>query len=133
MRTITHTMIVCALIIVAACHSTKKNKTSEAPAPVANAPAGPARSSDGIFEPGEPELNALIGKYPDLSLQTLKNGHALYTGECTRCHGAKNIYRIETERWPGIIENMAHKAKFNDVQKDAVFKYVMSVKATQPG
>ena len=129
-------MIVCALITVAACHSTRKTNSAETPAvstnPTGPATAGPARSTDGIFVPGDEEVKALSAVYPGVTLETLKDGHALYTGDCTRCHGAKNIYRIGKEHWPAIIDNMAKKAKFTDVQKDAVFKYVMSVKATQP-
>jgi hypothetical protein len=129
MKTITHTMIVCALVGIAACHSTRKNKSSET---ASGSPATPARSSDGIFAPGDAELKAVAVKFPDVTMQTLTEGHSLYTGACTHCHGAKNIYSRPVERWPSIIDNMAAKAKFTEAQKDAVLKYVLSIKATQP-
>ena len=65
-------------------------------------------------------------------MDKLKEGHTLYTaGACINCHNAKNIYRYNEEQWKGIIDNMAIKAHINDTQKDAVYKYVLAIKATQ--
>jgi hypothetical protein len=89
-------------------------------------------SSDGIYEPGEKELTAIQTQYSDVTLDKLKTGHMLYTvGPCVNCHGAKNIYKRETSRWKNIITEMAEMAKLNEEQTDAVYKYVLSIKATQ--
>ena len=113
-----------AVVIIAACHS-KKKATETTPAPV-------VKSTTGIFAPGEEELTAIKSKFPDVTLPVLTEGHAIYTGVCTNCHGAKNIYRIPEERWQSIIDNMAPKAKITASQKDALTRYVFSIKATQP-
>ncbi len=91
------------------------------------------RSSDGIYTPGEKELAAIQTQYSDVTLDKLKEGHMLYTvGACVNCHGAKNIYKREESRWKKIIDEMAVMAKLNASQTDAVYKYVLSIKATQP-
>jgi cytochrome c1 len=112
------------VLITAACHSKKKAATAE-PAPV-------VKSTTGIFAPGEEELTAIKARFPDATLSVLTEGHSIYTGTCTNCHGAKSIYRISEDRWQPIIDDMAKKAKITDTQKDALTKYVFAIKATQP-
>lgn len=122
-----------AVLIVAACSASKKTSTSTASAPPHPAPVTPvAKPASGVFSPGNEELTAIQAKYNDVTMRTLTDGYAIYTGTCTGCHGAKSIYKRPEEAWRGIIDDMAIKAKISDVQKDAVYKYVMAIKATQP-
>lgn len=95
--------------------------------------SNPAASTDGVYVPGENELLAIQAQYSDVTLEKLKEGHMLYTvGPCVNCHGAKNIYKRETVRWKSIVDEMAKMAKLNEAQTDAVYKYVLAIKATQP-
>lgn len=110
------------LFLITACHS-KKKATESTPV---------AKSTTGIFAPGEEELTAIKTKFPDATLPVLTEGHAIYIGVCTNCHGTKSIYRIPEEKWQPIIDNMSKKAKITDLQKDALTKYVFAIKATQP-
>jgi hypothetical protein len=134
------------LLIIAACKSKKKttdsgtstttNNSTPTATKTETAVAGPllpARSSGGVNAPGNEELAAIQKNHAAVTMETLNQGYAVYTGaQCTGCHGAKNIYNRAEENWPGIIDRMAKKAEINDVQKDAVLKYVLAVKATQP-
>lgn len=113
---------VAAVLIIAGCHSKKKAASS----------GTPSKSTTGIFAPGEEELTAIKTKFPEATLPVLTEGHSIYTGVCTNCHNAKSIYRISEDKWPSIIDEMASKAKITDSQKDALTKYVFSIKATQP-
>ena len=76
-------------------------------------------------------FRSVQSKYAGTSMQVLTDGYKLYTSVCTNCHDAKNIYREPEQLWPGIIDAMAQKASLTAVQKDAVLRYVMSVKAVQ--
>lgn len=126
--------VLLAVLIVAACSASKKATTPTVSAPPAPAvPAAPvAKAANGVFAPGNEELTAIQAKYKDVTMHTLTDGYAIYTGTCTGCHGAKSIYKRPEDAWRGIIDDMALKAKITDVQKDAVYKYVMAIKATQP-
>ncbi len=134
--------IVLAILIIAACHTSKKTTksatstvivTNTTPNPtVTTQPVMIAKSYDGIFAPGNDELIAIQTKYKDCTLQTLAEGYSLYTTSCTNCHKAKNIYYIPDERWYDINENMSRGAHLTDTQKDAVYKYVLAIKATKP-
>lgn len=115
------TLIAIAILIIGACGSSKKIATTTTTKP-----------ADGIYAPGSEELTAIQAQYKDVTLEQLQEGHTIYTtGACIKCHGAKNIYKREEAKWKDIIEDMAKKAKISDVQKDAVYKYVLAIKATQ--
>ena len=125
-----------AVLIIAACHTTKKTE-STAVTPLAPAtPAAPVseavKSKNGIFAPGEDQVIAIQSKYPGATLAVLTEGHTIYTGTCTNCHGAKSIYRISEAKWPDIIDDMGEKAKLSTTQKEALTKYIFAIKATQP-
>jgi mono/diheme cytochrome c family protein len=119
-----------AALIIVACNTSKKTTTTAAP--VVTTPAPAAKPSNGVFIPGNDQLVAIQVKHPDATLAVLTEGHSLYTGSCTNCHGAKSIYRIPEDKWQAIIDDMAPKARLTDLQKDALSKYVFSIKATQP-
>lgn len=126
-----------AVLIVAACHSTKKTESTAATPPATpttpEAPVSEAvKSKNGVFAPGEEQVTAVQMKHPGATLANLTEGYKLYTGTCTNCHGTKSIYRISEDRWPGIIEDMAQKSKLSATQKDDLTKYVFAIKSTQP-
>ena len=88
-------------------------------------------SSTASIVPTNVQLKAIQVKYPDVTMQNLTNGHDIYTGVCTNCHGMKNIYKRSEESWKHEIDVMAPKANISDTQKDELFKYILSMKATQ--
>lgn len=118
-------------IILAACTANKKSTSTKEADTTIHSPA-PAKS-DGIYAPGEKELNALRANYKDLTLETLTKGYNIYSnGACINCHGAKNIYEISIMQWDNILEDMAPRAALTEAEKDAVYKYVLSIKSTEP-
>ena len=141
MNTVKLMLLAIALIFVAACNSHKKNAiTTVTSTPVttpttsitASVNTAPAKPANGVYAPGEAELTAIKVQYNDISLNKLMEGYSIYTeGACIKCHGAKNIYKRGVEQWKGIIDDMAEKARISDAQKDAVYKYVLAIKATQ--
>jgi hypothetical protein len=98
-----------------------------------NEPLVTVKPATGINAPTETDLTAIKAKYADVTMEKLKEGHLLYTeGACTNCHSAKNIYKRPESEWKHIIDEMAEKARITEAQKDAVYKYVLAMKATQP-
>ena len=102
-----------AIIVLVSCGTSKK-----APAP--------------SIVPGEAQLTAIKEKFPETTAQTLSEGHAIYTGACTNCHGQKNIFKRSEASWMHEIDDMSPKANLTVAQKDALTKYILSMKATQP-
>jgi glutaredoxin len=139
MKTTKITFIFVSAIIITACSSTKKSATSTTSSATTStntrstSPFLFANPANGIYAPGNEELTAIQAQYKDVTLDKLKEGHAIYTqGACTNCHGAKNIYDLAEVQWKSILDDMAQKAEISDAQKDAVYKYVLSIKAMQP-
>ena len=126
------------LLTIGACNIFKKGPSKPAPVPpsppVNAAPriAPSVHSSDGVFAPGNAELLALQATNKEVTMQTLLEGHTLYTGVCTNCHSPKSIYSRPEDAWPAILTSMAREANITDKQKDAIYKYVLAMKATQP-
>ena len=113
-------LAVTAVAFLAACTpKASKSTTASTPATIST-------------EPTETSLSVAKTKYPDVTLDVLKKGHTLYYGACTRCHGAKNINKIDEKEWVGILDEMAPKARLLPEEKDAVWKYIMSVKLLSP-
>lgn len=135
MKTTKITLLFAATIIIAACSSSKKTTTSVSSSNTTT-PANTnvtTKPSSGIYAPGNEELAAIQTQYKDVTLAKLNEGHTIYTqGACINCHGAKNIYKRGEAQWKDIIDDMAKKAKISDEQKDAVYKYVLAIKAAQP-
>lgn len=89
-----------------------------------------ASTTVNTLEPGEAEVKAIQERYTGVSLQTLKDGYAIYTGPCAKCHRKKKIYSKSEEEWSKILNKMAPKSKLTSEQKDALWKYIVAMKAT---
>ncbi|MGZ3864926.1 MAG: hypothetical protein ACXVC6_00610 [Bacteroidia bacterium] len=107
-----------ATLVFTGCKSKSGSKTKST---AASAEAKPADSF-------EANLAAAKTRFPDVTMETIKSGHSIYYGACTNCHGPKNINNWNEKEWVGILDEMAKKAKLTAPEKDAVWKYVMSVK-----
>lgn len=111
------TIIAISAIIMTACGSSKKSSTPSAAAP--------------SIIPGEAQLTAIKAKYPDATAEQLKQGHSIYIGACTNCHGQKNIFKRSEASWLHEIDDMSPKAKLTAEEKDALTKYILAMKAIQ--
>jgi len=114
-----------AIILAFAC--TPKASKSTAATSSATAAVGPAAPPANSV-PTDAHLAAVKTKYSDATMDQLKQGHSLYFGACTRCHGANNPTRWDEKQWTGILDDMAGKASISATEKDAVWKYIMGVK-----
>lgn len=135
-----YSALFCAAFALASCHINRQTASNVSPppptAPVTNSPGLDfefIKPPDGIHAPGDAELAAIQKQYKDANMQQLQEGHALYTtGLCTSCHSPVGIYQYDEQTWKNIVDDMASRAGMTEVQKDAVYKYVLSIKSTQP-
>jgi hypothetical protein len=140
---ITKTIFLFSIIVAAACSSTKATTkaTTATGTTTPNQTTPPATSpvpfflvpKTGTHAPGNEELVAIQKTHKEVTLDLLKKGHAIYTqGACVSCHGAENVYKYSELEWLDLINDMAFRARLSDAEKDAVYKYVLAIKATQP-
>lgn len=124
------------ILLIMACHTNKK-ATSQ-PTPVANETVNtntvstlPNSNSD-PFAAGETEVKAIQPRFPDVTAAVLKEGQRIYTGPCVKCHNESKmkLYTRTEESWQKAIDHMAPKAGITDVEKDALWKYVLAMRAS---
>lgn len=126
-------------IFLFTCKSTKQSvSATPASPPPPVAPSEPikttflALSVNGVYAPGEEELQAIQPYNKDITLDKLSKGYSLYSqSACIQCHPAKNIYDIKASDWNRILEDMSTKAMISNEQKDAVYYYVLAVKTVR--
>lgn len=92
---------------------------------------GGASSSENKWMPGDAQLKAIQTVSVDVTAQTLKEGYDIYVGACTNCHGKKNMYKRTAAEWEKDVNRMAPKAKITDPQKDALWKYIVSMRMSK--
>jgi hypothetical protein len=136
MRSAELKIVILLLVFVTSCKTVKKAAPAQ---PEVKTSAASDNSylfnmaPNGIREPLVEDLVRVQSRYPDLTIQVLNEGHLLYSkGACVSCHTAQNIYSYNEGQWKKIIDDMAFRANISEEQKDAVFKYVMTMKAIQP-
>ena len=57
---------------------------------------------------------------------TLEAGRRVYLESCTHCHKPEPVREYAAARWPGIIGEMAERAKLSAAQQSAVLAYVLA-------
>jgi cytochrome c5 len=105
----------CLFLVVAVMTACGFPKAGAAPPPLSQAQVAVAAA----MSPGDSE-------------QSLSSGHDLFIAKCNGCHGYPDLGSIAEERWPGIMERMAHKAELNRSQGDEVLHFVLAARTPTP-
>lgn len=125
--------IIISMLMIAACSTSEKGTSSSGREPPPSATNSYVKLPVKTYVPGSSEVTALRSQYSDVTPEKLNEGYIAYTqGACVNCHEAKDIYLIAEAQWKNIIDDMAQRAYISNELKDAVYKYVISIKATQP-
>ena len=59
----------------------------------------------------------------------LEAGRKVFLNRCIPCHALPDIARYDSERLPGIVSWMSGRAHLTPEQKNALTKYLLTVKA----
>jgi cytochrome c5 len=81
-----------------------------------------------------PVTPALVsaGEKAGATAADLEAGRRLYGGKCTACHSAEPIGRYSVGEWPGIIADMAGRAKLNAAEREQLRDYIFAAHQTLP-
>ncbi len=74
--------------------------------------------SKGLNPNDTAKVDAAFAKYEE------SDGKALFKQKCAKCHNYRLPETKTVEKWPGIMDRMARKAKLTDDQKSAVVAFV---------
>jgi mono/diheme cytochrome c family protein len=76
------------------------------------------------LETAVPPVATLAGHGGDAA--TLAAGRRTYLEGCTHCHSPQPVPGFSAARWPGIIAEMAPRAKLTSAQERALLAYVLA-------
>lgn len=76
------------------------------------------------------QLASVKSRFPDVTKEELLKGHSIYTGACTKCHGAKDVTVYTEPKLLEIVDVMAKKASITDEEKKALIRFAVSVRST---
>lgn len=123
MTTLKLTLISILAVMITACETTKKSSTTSSNSTTS--------TTSSTLIPGTTQLTAIKTKFPDATADQLKLGYAIFTGPCTNCHKQYSIPKRSESSWLHEIDDMSPKANLTPEQKEALTRYVLSMKATQ--
>jgi len=75
-----------------------------------------------------------VGRIPNAAHNTavLEHGREIYLGKCTSCHSAQTISKFSATEWPGIVNEMGHKAKLAPAEEQVLLTYVLAARPVPP-
>lgn len=77
------------------------------------------------------QLTAVKARFPDATGTELEKGHAVFTGPCTTCHGAKDITGYTEPRLLEIVDAMSKKAQITPGEKQALIRFAAGVRSAK--
>lgn len=108
------------VLVLTACHTTTKVSADKTNTETTGAP------TSNVYTPTQDEMETARNKFADVSIEQLQEGHKIYYGPCTKCHGTKNTSGFSEEKIKSVVERMAPKARLSDSQKEAVLRYMVT-------
>jgi mono/diheme cytochrome c family protein len=71
------------------------------------------------------------GRHEHADAATLEAGRKVFLNRCILCHALPEIARYDRKRIPGIVGWMSKRAQLTSEQKEALTKYLLTVKSQQ--
>jgi hypothetical protein len=66
-------------------------------------------------------------QWPGTTLEDLQRGRSLYVRRCSGCHYVYLPRAFPPERWPGLVDEMAVKARLGPGERDDVVRFLAAV------
>lgn len=82
----------------------------------------------GVARPGPAELTAAQKRWPTVTEQSLNEGYAIFTGQCTRCHKPRELTSRTEEKWESALSRMIPKAKLTEEEGVKVKQFILSAR-----
>ncbi|MEI9959044.1 MAG: hypothetical protein WDM90_22635 [Ferruginibacter sp.] len=111
--------IVALTVFVWSCSHKATPTAAKTPAATASVAATPV-----VPPPAKPET--VVPPVPAVDNSAVTQGQTTYTAKCGRCHGLKTTTDFTAERWVGLVESMAPKARLDATEKANVLAYVQA-------
>jgi hypothetical protein len=75
----------------------------------------------------------LAPRWPGTTVADLERGRRLYVRRCSGCHNLVLPRAFPAERWPGLVDDMAQKARLGPGDRDDVVRFLVAVASDGAG
>jgi cytochrome c2 len=86
-----------------------------------------ACASQKMLTPTEADATAAASKFPGTTLADLQEGKTLYEANCQKCHGLKNPQKFTETQLDQIVPSMAAKAKVDKATETKIHHYMVAL------
>jgi mono/diheme cytochrome c family protein len=69
------------------------------------------------------------GRHAHADAETLEAGRKVFLNRCITCHALPEVARYDSKRIPEIVGWMSERAHLTPEQKEALIKYLLTVKS----
>ena len=74
---------------------------------------------------------ATTGKRKHVDVAKLNQGRTLFVHRCIECHTLPALWHYTTNDWAQIVNDMSHRASLKPAERDAIFAYILAVRANE--
>jgi hypothetical protein len=71
-------------------------------------------------------------RWPGTTLATLQQGRSLFVERCAGCHSLPSPSAHSAADWPGLLGEMADKARLEGPDREAVLQYLVTMAEVAP-
>jgi cytochrome c5 len=75
----------------------------------------------------------LAPRFPGTTLADLQRGRTLYVRRCSGCHNVVLPRAFPPEKWPGLVDDMAQKARLGPGEREDVVRFLVAVASDAAG
>ena len=75
----------------------------------------------------------LAPRWPGTTLEDLQRGRSLYVRRCSGCHNVYLPRAFPPEKWPGLVDEMAVKARLGPGERDDMVRFLVAVASDDVG
>ena len=92
-----------------------------------------AGCASALPRPTESDLRWARVRWPEVTLDDLQHGRAIYVNKCAGCHNLHRPDDFEPERWTVVLAKMGKEAKLNPQEQRSVARYLSTASAGMLG
>jgi hypothetical protein len=80
-----------------------------------------------LRHPTPQDTMLLASRWPGTTVKDLERGRKLYVRRCSGCHHLFLPRAFPKEKWPGLVDDMAQKARLDPGDRDDLVRFLVAV------
>ena len=85
-----------------------------------------AACAPALRHPSPADAVFLAPRWPGTTVDDLERGRRLYVRRCSGCHNLVLPRAFPAEKWPGLVDDMAEKARLGPLEREDVVRFLVA-------